>query len=178
MSELLGAPPGLDMHRWVEANNEQVYEILDKYWKGGKYKPDIDSTLVDINMRVLSEMPLCTASPLIQSELSPPPGYKLVPGAVAMKTYPWKDAPCVSDHAFFIGVNNQVIDFTIAQFVDGELEPGGRVDELVRLAPHLMRKFPNGLGVLIGDRNRVYEDLGIIYSGKQSDALIDLILSM
>lgn len=147
---------------WIEANfakihkeleRERLKQLEDKLRKGVGWVPALDRRL-----RWLSEMPLCEFWE--RKKITFPHGFK----KNYAKIYAGIHHP--DEYHVFAAAGDQILCLTPGQYVrsDGEnLGPGDRIKILQEKAPDLIKIYGDGVARLFGERDDIYNRLGISY---------------
>lgn len=151
---------------WLDKHRSKTYDLLGKYYQWymaaiSQKKSSANLEFYDFQHRELSEMPLCVSHVTIAFELGLPADFHLTIGRV--KTDPLlTQGRTYFDHNFFANDDEEIVDFTAAQFMQGK-KPGERVKRLKARADDLVHVLPSGLVVLNGERRKIAQRIGVEY---------------
>ena len=150
-----------EVDAWIEINYAAIYDEMEKrrleIVKDGTKKKVGRNPLLDRSKRWLSEMPICG----FISNIDLPPGFKKEVNDIYVS--PFKE----ERHWFAVSGDNRLC-FTPGQFVEPEneeLAPGERIKILQEKAPDLIRVFDDGVARLYGEKEDIFQRLGIAYRG-------------
>lgn len=159
----IGREIPLSVNEWVAGNLEFIAQKLEEERQSrvGKVTP---LSILDLNDRWLSEMPLCEAWKDIKKSAGLPSGFKLR----------WTEVfviggdPLGPQRGHFIAATpeDDILCITPGQFVhtNGRLvKPGERIVELKQKAPELITLYGGGIAVLYGQKQAVGKRLEIWY---------------
>ncbi len=160
---------------WFQNNQGAIADVLEKQRQ--YFVRTSNSGFLDLDLRSLSEMPLCTAISDIDATTLPE-GFHLIPAGIGYaRVNSYFLSPGFDNrtaHGFFFHPEQKtVLCLTFGQFVlpFETMTPGGRIEYLRRRFPHLVtvgmldidKGEKSGLAILRGDIEEI-RDIGIEYT--------------
>lgn len=151
------------VNHWIEVNQDGIVDQLEAHRKI-LFQVLSPRDLVRTEKRNLSEMPLCGAAGEIRRCIGLPGSYYPIGGYVTAENGDlWNKTSPKAAHTFIQDRYGNIIDFTLAQYIDAPDEPGAKEQRLLTAAPELTKRYPSGLVVLTGHKLDIVRSLGLEY---------------
>lgn len=152
----------MSAEQWIFDNIQRISEALERQRKETAIwadKKGLDLTLLLTSRRSLSEMTLCPAWDYLEPY---PEGFEMVTGLVRVNPELAGYRGHETEHVYLVsGTERMCIVPGIFVLPKEILPPGLRLAVLRHRASEFIQIFPNGVGVLFGERNEIADRLGI-----------------